>query len=247
MLNDLSNIRSFEDIRLFYFKYRDTPQFSVIVTVSLAVVSLMIIGRVVMPQFENWFSITNEVKATQERVASLQKNIAILQSINDTQLENNFHLAKAALPYEKDYTGVITTINSVAITAGVALDDYTFQVGNLSTISAQLAPETAISVKLSIKGDLNQLQAFMQKLNAVLPLAEVVNVSYTNNGAGVGLIFFYKYLPQKLQIPYTDPLREITPDKQRLLDTLSTWNKASTGLQPSPPPGVEKVASSSGI
>lgn len=243
MLNDLKNIRSFDDIRLLYFKYKDTPQFMLIFAALIGIISMVILGRVTFPQIENWFSLRREVKATKDRIAVLKANINTLNTISDSELTKQFAIATSALPYEKDYTGVITTIDSVAVASGVALEDYSFQVGNLSTTSAQLAPETSISVKMTIKGTIGATQKFLTELNTRIPLSEVVTLSYANESTGLGVIFFYKHLPDKLQIPYTDPIRALQPDQLALLHTLSRWREASEQTLPAL---SQEIASPSG-
>ncbi|MBI5044475.1 MAG: hypothetical protein HZC02_00975 [Candidatus Levybacteria bacterium] len=224
MLNELNNIRSLEDIRILYFKYKDAPQFSLALSVLIAVVVIVVVGKFVMPQIDRWFSIQNELKATNDRIDTLQKNISLVNSLSDQVIATDYDLAKKALPYVKDYTSIINTINYLAISSSVSLDDYTFQVGNLSTTSANLSPETAISVKVTIKGTIAQFQTFLQKVNEVLPLAEIVNVSYSNNSGDLGMIFFYKYLPKETQITYTDPLRVIDQDKLQTIEMLKKWD-----------------------
>jgi len=231
MLNDLGNIRSLEDIRLLYFKYKDTPHFSLGVVVIIILLCTTIIGRVILPQFDRWFSIQNEVKVAKVRIAVLEKNVQTLSTLNDTELTRQFNLSKQALPFEKDYTGIITTIDTIAIKTGVKLDDYSFQVGNLSTTSAKLAPQAAISVKITVKGELGKVQAFLKDLSTITPLFEVVNVSFNNSSAGLGLIFFYKYLPGRLEIPYTDPIRIVGPANLKLLETISTWSSNMSIIQ----------------
>ncbi len=224
MLNDLNNIRSLEDIRILYFKYKDTPQFSISLSVLIAVIVMMIVGRFIMPQMDRWFSIQHEVDATNQRINTLEKNISLVNALSEQTIDNDYDLAKKALPYVKDYTSIINTINYLAISSSMALDDYTFQVGNLSTTSAKLAPETAISVKVALKGSIEQFQTFLEKVNAVLPLAEIVNVSYSNSGGDVGIIFFYKYLPKETQITYTDPLRTLDQDKLNTIEKIKSWD-----------------------
>ena len=129
-------------------------------------------------------------------------------------------------------------IDEATIISGVSRDDYSFQVGDLATKSAQLSPETAISVKITLRGKVSQLQNFLEEMNKHMPLSEAVTVGFGNDGATVDMIFFYKYLPAALQIAYTDPLREISPQNQQLLKKLSGWKK-SEAPPASSEPGIE--------
>lgn len=243
MLDDINSIRSFDDIRLLYFKYKDTPVFSIGIAVIIAFIGIALISRIIIPQLESWFSIQAEIDATKKRIATLQANTNVVSGIRRNQLDEQFLTATTALPYVKDYTSIITTLDRAANQSGVVLDDYSFQVGNLSTTSAKLAPETAISVKLTVKGEIDKIQEFLNELDTITPLSEVVSITYANSGAGIGVTFFYKYLPEDLKIPYTDPLRTLNNDNLTLLRTLTEWGQVKTS---SPSSTRTPVASTSG-
>ncbi|HVZ58762.1 MAG TPA: hypothetical protein VG935_03370 [Patescibacteria group bacterium] len=225
MLNEISTIHSFEDIRLFYFKYKDTPYFSIGMISFVCLISLILFWKAVLPQLESWFSLQDQIKQVNEQITALQANQTTLGTISSATLDDQFNTATQSLPYAKDFAGIISAVDDATIISGVQRDDYAFEVGDLSTQSAQLSPETSLSLKITLRGDIGQVQQFLQAVNKLLPLSEVVTLSYGNDGATVGLIFFYKYLPTNLQINYTDPLKTLTPEQSALLKKLEGWRQ----------------------
>lgn len=227
MMNELNSVRSLGDIRLLYFKYKDTPYFSLVVISIVGLVTILLFWKAVLPQVGSWFFIQEEIKKTNADISLLKANQTILAGLSDSQLEDQFTVATTALPYAKDYAGIISSIDNATILAGVQRDDYSLQIGDLSTKSAQLASETSLPVKISLKGTVDQMQDFLQNINKELPLSEVVTVSFGNDGATIGLIYFYKFLPDNLQILYTSPIKTLNQSQTTLLKTLGTWKQQS--------------------
>ncbi|MEK7605954.1 MAG: type 4a pilus biogenesis protein PilO [Patescibacteria group bacterium] len=234
-MNELNSVRTLGDIRLLYFKYKDTPYFSLAVVCIVGLIAILLLWKAVLPQVGSWFSLQEEVKKTNENISLLKANQTILAGLNDSQLEDQFAVATTALPYAKDYAGIISSIDDATILAGVRRDDYSLQIGDLSTKSAQLASETSLPVKISLKGTVGQMQHFLHDINKKLPLSEVVTVSFGNDGATIGLIYFYKFLPDNLQILYTRPVKTLNQPQITLLKTLGTWKQQSLMEIPTTP------------
>ncbi len=226
----LNKFNKNSDIFLFYFKYKDTPLYTFAVSILLLAISVLLIVKGIIPQFQNWFSINQEVSQVQERINTLEKNQSFLLNLDKNQLNHNFDTVVNALPFEKDYAGVLNVINAAAVSSGVVLDDYSFQVGNLSTKSAQLNNEKGISVELNIKCSIDSLEDFLKKLNQMLPLSEVVDVDYGVSSAKIGLVFYYKILPKDIKITYSQPLKPLTIENSNLLSTLQKWQKATQNI-----------------
>lgn len=217
-----------EDLRLLYFRYKDSPFFAISVVVLISFVSLLLLIKVVIPQLQNWFSIRDEVVATRERIQVLTDNQFFITNASTVELENNFRIAAAALPFEKDFPGVLNAINAASVTTGAILDDYSFQVGNLSTKSAELNKQASISLELNMQGSLNVIEAFLQEIYTKLPLAEVVGVGYSEGTASIRLLFYYKVIPGQINVTYTRPLTPLGTESLALIEQLKQWREATT-------------------
>jgi len=232
MFRDFLTIKSFEDIRFFYFKYKDSPEFSVIGVLLMFVVATTIFWKVILPQAHDWFSLQTEIKTTQERITQLQTNQNILSGQNKNKLKEDYEIVTTALPFHKDYGGMIQAIDRATFASEMRREDYSIEVGNLSTRSAQLSPQTTISVKVTLTGDVPQLQKFLDSLSQLLPLSEVVAVTYDNNTTTLEVNFFYKFLPSNLLIPYTDPIRVMSTQNEAVVKKMKTWedNQVKTSV-----------------
>jgi hypothetical protein len=230
MLRDLTTLRTFEDIRLFYFKYKDSPEFSLLGVSLLILVGVIIVWKGIMPQTHDWFSVQDEIKATKERITQLQTNQSLITGISQTQLDKDYAAAATALPYQKDYGGMIESIDGATSVSNMERNDYSIEVGNLSTKSAQLSPQTTITVKVSLQGDAAKLQKFLAQLTKELPLSEVVSIEYNDSAVNIEVNFFYKYLSPSTKFPYTDPIRVLSQSHQKLLRDLIKWKDEQSSL-----------------
>jgi hypothetical protein len=227
MIEDISLIRSIGDIRLFYFKYKDSPQFVLALVVVIGLISFAMVGRFVLPQLESWITLQSQVKSAQKELSVLQANQRIVGSIDQVSLNKQFDISTKALPYEKDYSGIISAIDLATLESSVIRDDYSFSVGNLSTQSAKLADNESISFQLSVSGELSDIKNFLASIKQKLPLSEIVSFSYQGTVADLSIIFFYRSIPRDLKISYLAPISSLSPDNESLLRTLSIWKDKS--------------------
>ena len=220
-------------LRILYFRYKDSIYFSLSVAALAIAVGIVLLFQVVIPQVQDWFSITNEVEATRQRLATINNNITLITTLNKETLNNQLAVSTEALPYEKDFGAIVNALSDAAITAGVSLDDYNFQPGNIASVSGRLiAPGqrdvSYIKVTVSIGGDAKQVQAFLQKIDETLPLSEVVAVSGDTQQTTVTLQFYQKQFPA---ITFRDdkPLVPLSVEDTTFVKQLSDWQPIGFG------------------
>jgi hypothetical protein len=225
----MENSDSLQSLRLLYFRYKDTPWINLSTVVLILLVSMVLIGRLLLPQIQNWFSVQKEVAAANERIKNLRANQLQMSSMSDAVLANQLKTVTTALPIEKDYAGILQVISVASINAGVALNDYSFSVGDLSTQSATLTTDPSISLKLSVEGEISRVIEFLKELNEKVPLAEIITTDISEAGAEVSLLFFFKVIPEKIPVSYTEPFKTVEGTNAQLLLTLEEWRQKSIG------------------
>ncbi len=217
------NASSFQTFRILYFRYKDTSWYSLSIVVFLLLISVILIGRVIFPQIQNWLSFQKEVAEAKSRIAVLRNNEQQLLGTNESILNTQLQTVTAALPVEKDFAGVIRAISAAGANSGVAFNDYSFIVGNLSTESAELVPETYLDISISIQGDIENVNEFMTEIYQKVPLVEILSINFSSNTASMKLRFYYKVIPEKVPVNYDKPIGQIEGDKARLMQMLKAW------------------------
>lgn len=192
-----------------------------IVPVLIIVVCFILLSQVTIPQVDFLSQKLQEENVERAKLNTLNKNLEILSSLNDSTLDSQLQLATDALPIEKNFAGIVNTVNLSANKAGVFLGDYEFTVGDLSKVGpGKNAP--SLELVLAVNGGAAPTGKFVSELYKSLPVAEVTSIVVTGNRSTVTAIFYYK--PFVGQSDTTSPLPSLTQDKVSLIRELSAWN-----------------------
>ncbi len=224
-----------KDLRYYYYRFRDSEYYSIVLVGFTVVVCLFLIAQVIIPQLTNWFSIRQEIIATRERIAALQTNINFMNTVDRNALDTQLLTASAALPPEKDFGAMVDVISNAAVTSGVSLNDFSFQVGNVAS-SARVFSDprykdlASIRITLVVLGQIDGVKRFIQSVEKSIPISEVVNIDGSGQTVSVSMQFYQKSYP-KLTLDATKQLVPLTAEKSTLLQKLSTMKKAA----PNPP------------
>lgn len=214
------------DLRLLYYRYKDTPYYPFLIISLVFFVSTILFFQVVIPQIQNWFSISNEVTATQERIDVINQNINFMSNIDKTLVEEQLTLTTTALPFEKDFGGILNAITDASTKAGVGLDDYSFQLGNIASVSGQqsglVQGQSFVKVTVEISGSMENASNFLKEITTKLPLSEIIEVNGELNNTTVTLQFYQKPFPQ---IVFRDDqlLLPLSPENEALLTDWESW------------------------
>lgn len=219
--------------RFIYYSYKDSPYFQVLIVTVILLISFFLIGNILIPQTENWFSIRDETLATKQRIHIIKSNIAAISSQNKNKLEENRSAVIRALPVEKDFGSIVNAIAQSSAKSRVSINDFTFGLGSISTPSASKAlPLNSLdttTLTLSLKGDIDAVTTFIKELEKKLPLSEVESVDTSEGTINVLIVFYSKpYRPTKI---FPDkPISLISPQNHSLVDTLARWKADSASF-----------------
>lgn len=215
-----------KDIRLLYLRYKDSSYYTIFWISLVFIVCLILFFQFAIPQLQNWFSITNEVVATRERIAIINQNISFINRLDKEELDEQVTIMTTALPFEKDFGGIVNALTDASLKAGVSLDDYSFQLGNIASVSAQSRNRakslSSVQISVSISGDINNVSTFLKEINTRLPLSEVIRVNGDLNTTTVTLQFYQKPFPQ---IVFNDdlPLVPLTARQEERINEFESW------------------------
>ncbi len=208
-------------IWIYYYRYRETLLFSAVLFLGVIIISSLLLWKIILPQVEKWFSIREEVIATEERIKTIRENILIASRVDENELTNNLNTAIAAYPSEKDFIGILAAVSESAGRTNVALDDFSFSVGELSTNSAEFKVEPLL-LDLIIMAESENVTNFVQEIQKKLPLSIIESYESLGETKKITLAFPFQPL-SKISYKDAEPLQQITARDQELLNTLSSW------------------------
>lgn len=209
-------------LKLWYYRYKDSPYYSLTFFGLVFVISFVLIWKLVYPQIMNWFSVNAEIARTQERIKNIDSNILALSQMNDVLISQNLEVAAHALPTEKDFIGILLSISQAAQTSQVSLDDYSVVVGDLVDPVGRKQKLGSMQLKLNLGGGIIRVREFLTQIQTSVPLAEIANISSEKNSSEIVILFYYKPLSD-ITLNDTKPLKKLTTEEQDLLKTLDEW------------------------
>lgn len=202
---------------ILYAKYK-----AYLLPLGVICASIAVFMLVILPQFQNYINNKDTVATDQHTIATLNQNVQTLSLLNENEIKKNLDVANAALPSEKDFTGILNAISRAASLANVSLGDYSFQIGSLfgKTTTAG-AGQLSLTVSLTISGDLASAQKFIAILGKEFPLSEVTGVNFHGtSGSDIDATFFYNPLSD-IQFNPSMPIGQLSPAQQKLMTSLS--------------------------
>lgn len=223
-------------VRFIYYSYRDSSYFTISVVALIILMVIALTANFVIPQLQNWFVIRDETIATRERIATINNNISLLESLNQSDIENKRQTALKALPVEKDFASVINAISASSMKSGIAVNDFSFGLGPISSSSGQKKKSSdydTVIMTLSLKGNIESVKNFIRELGHKLPLSKIETVDSGEDVTTITLGFYTKtYRAAALQ--YDQAVDPISSADNTLLNTLSGYEADIQNLAPQP-------------
>lgn len=229
----MNNKLSFEQstFKILYLKYKE-----LVIPGAIIFISIFLFLQIVLPQFQELSLIRNKEEEAKERIKNLNNNLLFLSKLNNSSLDFQLKLTTSVLPPEKDFVGIINAVSNTAVDTGVALDDFGFIVGELSTKSAAIKTsgiikdKPSIDVGLAVRTNVDGLKRFIDRLSEEFPLSQVMGVSVDKKGYGISTVFFYRALvPDRFN--ESTQLKPFSKADEAMLNKLSSWNeKNSKGI-----------------
>lgn len=223
-------------IKIIYFRYKDYLLPCIFFIGSWAIFIFF-----VLPQIQNFLQVQQEVTASEQTLATLTQNYNTLVTLPTSDIQKYVAIANQAVPQVKDFAGILNAISTAAGVSGVTVNDYSFQVGDLTSGALPaIGNNQTVQISLTIKGDVPATKQFVIALSRTLPLSEVTSINLTaNSSTAIGANFFFSPLP-KISFIDTSPLRVLSAADKKTLDTLATQSLGvvSTTLVASSPATV---------
>ena len=205
-------------IKLLYKKYKEH-----LVYILVIFTTFLLLLFTVLPRIKDLAKLNNERKIELNKISVLKNNLYLLSNLDDSLLNFQLSAASSALPSEKDFEGVLNAVSLASAKSGVSLNDYEFQVGNLSQgLSDQTTGFPSLILAISIRGTPSQVVRFVGSLSRSMPLSEIVSISQNANNAAISIVFYYKTQPPIL-LNDSEKIAPLSEKGRGIINTLSSW------------------------
>jgi Tfp pilus assembly protein PilO len=169
----------------------------------LAVVGLLLIGFVLVPQVQSILGLVKDLQEANKDASSLAQKVEQLQNLPQSELLQAGTTINNVLPSKKPLLELLTSYNQIARESGVQFSDVSLSPGLIATESAETASSPSSSnpsgskkrtaaptrrksteydqldLSLKVSGSLPNINLFLQRVEQVAPLTTVTSMSLT--------------------------------------------------------------------
>lgn len=206
-----------EELLDFYKKHQ-----AIIVPSLFLLGSVFILIQVIFPTLSAIGSLQSQMKDEQKKLSDYTNSIAVLNSLDGSQINQEASIATTALPPSKDVQSIYLAITSSAAKAGVTLSGFTVSLGDVFGQSNVVQPAKGIPyviVTVKLAGvNIDSLVQFSSELSNTNPLSKVISASINAGSGDVNILFYYK--PYDLTRINKDVVKPLTPSELKILNAL---------------------------
>jgi Tfp pilus assembly protein PilO len=211
----------FNNLLILYRHYKDyLLPFGIIVACALVVL------WVVIPQFQQYLSLQQQLKTEMQKLNVLKNNYNFLSSLDDSKSNADFNALTLVLPSGKDFAGIINAVSYASEKTGVAVGDFSFSVGSLSGGNTEgVSAYPSIKIDINLIGNTQAVANFIQELYKTAPVSEVTSIKTGGNSGTITILFYYKPFPQQ-NVDDSAPVTVLSAQDAVLIKTVSGWNNS---------------------
>jgi Tfp pilus assembly protein PilO len=170
-------------------------------------------------------SLLDKIEERKSFLASLKAKENDLNGLDENSLKEKVNFFLSALPGEKNFLKIVSTINKLAQNSQVVIENLQVSPGEVATEAAQLeSPEVdRLTFQIEVGGNQRNVENFLSELEKTLPIfvIKTVKISSSNRVSQAQLVlenFFSKY-PLSLG-KISDPLAKPSEEDNKLYEVL---------------------------
>lgn len=217
---DLKDIRFNVNLSTVLIIYRQYKNY--FLPVGIIIASLILFFIILIPQVQGVLSAKEEERAEMQKLEILRQSYNNLSAMNEATLGQNLEALERALPSTKDFAGIINSISSNSVKAGVSVGNFEFSVGDLNSIQEGVA-FPAIQISLNVSGSPKSTVEFIKNLYESVPIADVTSMKASGESTSLKLQFYYKAKPQ-INLQSNAQVNGFSEDENALLSKIKKWS-----------------------
>jgi len=182
---------------------------------------------VVVPQFQQYLSLQDELRTQTQKLNVLKTNYIFLANLDETKSAADFSALSLALPAGKDFAGIMNAVSYASAKTGVVVGDFEFSVGSLSdnTVMQGVSAYPSIKIDINLIGNTQAIVQFIQELYKTAPASEVTSIKTGGNSGSISILFYYKPFSQQ-NVNDSAPITVLSARDLSLITSVSSWNNS---------------------
>lgn len=192
----------------------------IVYPLACGLVGLLLIILVIIPQIRSYFENRAVLRQTTHRKEVLELKADQLEKLDGSGLSQNLSQALAALPTEKDFTGVIGSVQRLTSQFGYSLIALTVSQAQIDTSGG-----SGFVLSLEVGGPKQNFEALLKSFETTVPVMKVKSIEIgslqtDSVGATLQLDVYYSAAPSTFGA-VDEPLASLTEEDKKIVSSLS--------------------------
>lgn len=154
---------------------------------------IILFFQFLIPQFNTLLTARQQAKEASLTLAVLKENLNVLTNSNENSLDSQLKILNLALPFNKDFAGILSSIYYASQKTGISLGSFSLQIGGLSEAENN-DKFSRISLSIPVNSNVAGVNGFVENISKSLPLSEVTLIKTGERTSTINLAFYYKPL-----------------------------------------------------
>lgn len=197
----------------------------------IIIVCIVLFFQFIVPQLKSLLVVQEQAKGASLRLKTLKENLNILTNTDEDHLDSQLQVLNQALPFSKDFSGILSSIYFASQKTGVALGAFSLKIGDLSD-SQKDSKFPIITMSIPINSGVVGASSFVDVIGKTVPLSEVTLVKIGDRVSTVALAFYYK--PLGLSNKEDFRVKPISQQGLLLIGRLKSFENVSSAETPNP-------------
>ncbi|MBI2595849.1 type 4a pilus biogenesis protein PilO [Candidatus Daviesbacteria bacterium] len=199
-----------------------------VVPVFSALVCLILIILIIVPHIKSLNETNKLIKDINIRNDTLSKKLDILRQTDKALYQDNFKLALAAVPAEKDVPGAANQLLFLLQSSKMQLDDMNFAISGNAQPSSDKISDYVINITAT--GEVSALKEFILKVKDAARVMKINQLDITGGRASnniqvtLTLAAFYQGVPTSIG-NIDQPVSSLSTDEEALLAQIKNFQK----------------------
>ena len=218
--------------------------------VGAVFLAIVMVLAVVLPSSGQIFSLQQQYRDDQKTLLALRKKAATLDQVHTLPVYRDAAHINQVMPSKKPVFEMLAGLNEAGSQAQLALTDIELSPGLVATESAQTKPASArgrpaakkkrtdvdtFTIKLTVRGSLDQINRFLELINQVAPLTNVTQTELNLGGKSVlaklgiktdfeaDIVLETYFFTQPILSTVDSPLPEVSGQEETVITELNNF------------------------
>jgi len=172
-----------------------------------------------IPKVKDVFEMRRKIAEQKIKLSKLTEKLALLEGIDEYELEKKVEFLLAAVPEENDVFKIILVIKTLAFDNSLSLKD----------LKISLSGEFSFKVI----GEVNKVMNFIKDIERVVPILTLDSLAFSNEGPQAVEVFmkgknFYLAVPKEIG-SIESPLPLLTSEEEKIYQYVSNFKNIDRG------------------